>query len=407
MSPEFRYCLKELAIALDRIGVDVSCQPIYAGTQKVQGEERTVFPQREQRVLISLEQKNMDYIKREYVQFPGYHFFIGRQKIGCLDIACQFNHAFEIAQSHYSEDDAFWCLSSHTFNEYLKMGGNPKQAKKIPFGINPELFAPTIPGKRFDTQKGFIFLSMGLPTEGEGLNLLLGAFVEEFSSFDDVCLVLKIPCLDANLAGNQSLSAWLRQWRQPLDVGNGVERNLDQWIKAFVCKKGDKSPEILIIPENEKDVTNMASYYTGCHCFVKPMRTSGFDLSIVEAMACGKPVITTGYGSVLDYCNPQNSYLIAHQMTPLVTDKQGNPDLLFLRWSEPTLSDLKRVMRWVYEHREEASQVGLRAAEQIRLSYTWKTTAQHFVEWLLNLPENPAQQQSSTDNLRSLDPRHF
>lgn len=100
------------------------------------------------------------------------------------------------------------------------------------------------------------------------------------------------------------------------------------------------------------------------------MRTSGFDLSIVEAMACGKPVITTGYGSVLDYCHQQNSYLIHHQMTPMVTDKQGNTDLLFLRWSEPDKGALKRLMRFVYEHREEAGRVGLRAAAQIRRNDT-------------------------------------
>ena len=402
MSPEFRYCLKELAIALDRTGVDVSCQPISAGTQKVQGEERAVFPQREQQVLMSLEQKNMDYIKREYIQFPGYHFFIGHQKIGCLDIACEFNHAFEIAKSYFSTDDAFWCLSSHTLNEYLKMGGNPKRSKKIPFGINPELFSPTIPEKQFDTQKDFIFLSMGLPTQGEGLDLLITAFVEEFSVFDDVCLVLKLPCLDERVDINQSIGTWLRQWRQPLDAVNGAERNLAPWMEAFFSKKGDKSPEILIIRENEEDVTNIASYYTGSDCFLKPMRTSGFDLSIVEAMACGKPVITTRYGSVLDYCHQQNSYLVDYKMTPIGMDKQGNTDLLFLRWSEPDKACLKRLMRFVYEHREEAGQVGLRAAEQIRMNYTWDKIAQQFVKFLLDSPKNPEQKHSPTDTPRNL-----
>lgn len=398
MSAKFRYCLKELAIALHRIGVDVSCE------STSEGEERTVFPQSEQEILTSLAEKDMDYIKREYVQFPGYHFFIGRQKIGCLDIACEFNHAFEIAKTYFSSDDTFWCLSSHTFNEYLKMGGSPERAKKIPFGINSELFSPTIPEKKFDTQKSFIFLSTGFPTQGDGVDLLIAAFVEEFSISDDVCLILRFPCPDENFYSNQSIGAWLHQWQRPLGGTSGVERNLELWIKASVRKKGNKSPEILIIQENEKNVINIASYYTGCDCFVKPMRTSGFDLSTMEAMACGKPVITTGYGSVLDYCHPQISYLIDYQMIPMVPGKQENTDLLFLRWSEPDKAALKRLMRSVYENREEARQVGLRAAEWIQQNNTWDKIAQQFVKMLLDSPKNP-EQQNLKDDLRNLTPR--
>ena len=397
VSSEFRYCLKELAIALDRIGVDISCQPISPRTQQVEGEERTFFPQREQQVLISLEQKNIDYIKREYIQFPGYHFFVGHQKIDCVDIACQLNHAFDVAKSHFSSNDAFCCLSSHTLNQYLKMGANPKQARKILFGINPELFAPDVPRKSFDTQKGFIFLSMGLPTHGEGFDLLLEAFIEEFSALDDVCLVLKIPSLSENWPNNQPINAWLRQWRQPLEMVNQARRDLGAWIETLADKKGGTSPEILIIRENERYITNIASYYAGCDCFVKPMRTSGFDLNIVEAMACGKPVITTEYGSVLDYCQQQNSYLIRQNVTG---NKQGNAESLFLRWSEPDKTSLKQLMRFVYEHREKAEKVGLRAAEQIRLNYTWNRTAQQFVKFLLDSPKNLEPQQALTADLK-------
>lgn len=400
MSPEFRYYLRELAIALHHIGVDVSCEPIYAG------DERTIFPQREQQILNSLEEKNMDYVRREYVQFPGYHFFIGRQKIGCLDIACEFNHAFDMSKTYLSSDDVFWCLSSHSLNEYLKMGGNPKSTEKITFGINPELFAPTIPPKKFRTQKGFIFLYTGLPTQGDGLNLLIAAFVEEFSVYDDVCLVLKFPCHDDNFYSERSIDTWLYQWRRPLDIANTSDRNLDLWVNDLVGEKGNMPPEILIIQENEKDVTNVASYYTGCDCFVKPMYTSGFDSSIIEAMACGKPVITTGYGSVLDYCNQENSYLIDHQVTPMVMDKQGNMDLIFLRWSEPDKGTLKHRMRYVYENRQEARQVGLSAAEQIRSNHTWNKTAQKFVKFLLNTSSN-SELQDLSDDLTDLTPRNL
>jgi len=123
-------------------------------------------------------------------------------------------------------------------------------------------------------------------------------------------------------------------------------------------------------------------------------------------MACGKPVITTGYGSVLDYCHQENSYLIDYQMTPMVIDKQGNMDLIFLRWSEPNKDTLKHQMRYVYENRQEARKVGLSAAEQIRSNHTWNKTAQKFVEFLLKASSN-SELQDLSDDLTDLTPRNL
>ena len=43
------------------------------------------------------------------------------------------------------------------------------------------------------------------------------------------------------------------------------------------------------------------SYVAGCDCYVSLHRSEGFGLTMAEAMACGKPVIATGYSGNLEF----------------------------------------------------------------------------------------------------------
>ena len=50
--------------------------------------------------------------------------------------------------------------------------------------------------------------------------------------------------------------------------------------------------------------------YRSCDVLVHPYRGEGFGLPIAEAMASGLPVIVTGYGACLDFCDEDNALLV-------------------------------------------------------------------------------------------------
>lgn len=51
--------------------------------------------------------------------------------------------------------------------------------------------------------------------------------------------------------------------------------------------------------------------YDSCDVYVHPYRGGAFELNVFEALARGLPVIVTGWGCVLEYCDFHTAYLIA------------------------------------------------------------------------------------------------
>jgi len=74
--------------------------------------------------------------------------------------------------------------------------------------------------------------------------------------------------------------------------------------------------------------------YSGAACFVFPSRYEGFGLPVLEAMACGTPVVASNAGALPEVIgragllvDPENPEGLAASMCQLVTDQQLRADL--------------------------------------------------------------------------------
>lgn len=98
-----------------------------------------------------------------------------------------------------------------------------------------------------------------------------------------------------------------------------------------------------------------------CDCYVSLHRAEGFGLTMAEAMALGKPVIATGYSGNLAFMTAENSYLCPSRTQLIGGDHEPYPPHAF--WGEPDLDAARRLLRHVYERRDEAEERGRRAAD--------------------------------------------
>src|SRR2546428_731861 len=70
------------------------------------------------------------------------------------------------------------------------------------------------------------------------------------------------------------------------------------------------SPEILYLSDTLSP-DELPGLYTACDCLVHPYRGEGFGLPVLEAMACGLPVIVTGGGATDDFVTDEFAYRLS------------------------------------------------------------------------------------------------
>src|SRR5262249_44611888 len=109
---------------------------------------------------------------------------------------------------------------------------------------------------------------------------------------------------------------------------------------------------------------------------VQPFRGEGFCLPAAEAMACGKPVIVTGYGPALDFCAADRAYLVPVREAFFTDRRVGDLETVADPWLvEPDVEALTSFLRHVATHAEEARAKGRAGCAFVEPHLTWDHAA--------------------------------
>jgi glycosyltransferase involved in cell wall biosynthesis len=129
--------------------------------------------------------------------------------------------------------------------------------------------------------------------------------------------------------------------------------------------------------------------YINSDCFVLPTRGEGFGLPVLEALATGLPVITTDFGGVWDFCNPETCFLVringvVRAVAPITVAEKYRGMLV-----EVDKTHLAELMRHVYNNHAEALQKGKVAAEGVKKNWTWEVVISALLPKELLCEEQP------------------
>jgi hypothetical protein len=230
---------------------------------------------------------------------------------------------------------------------YIRSGIPAEKVVVIPNGVDLELYRPDGPRLPLRTRKRYKFLFLGGTIGRKGIDALLESYMSAFTAEDDVCLVIKSSGADS------------------------VYRHsaLDEQIRQLAQQPG--APEIELISENLSDA-EVAALYRACDALVHPYRGEGFGMPIAEAMASGLPVIVTGYGACLDFCDESTAYLIPAQVVAIGEGGGLPPSSIGYWWAEPDRAALVNLLRQVAQSPEAAREKGRRGRERMVNGYSWE-----------------------------------
>ena len=268
-----------------------------------------------------------------------------------------------------------WVPTTH-MSDLMYEAGVASPIHVVPLGVDTDVFHPKAGRMALpNSAKGYRFLCVSWWGPRKGFDILIRAFVTEFTRSDDVSLVISSRSHDS---------------RPSIKIA--------EEIKAIIRATGktDRPPVVL----HSKITTDeeLASLYNACDAFVLASKGEGFSLPIVEAAACGLPVISTRCTAQATYLDDTNSFLLDPEGYERANPRDGRPSSVgrwcayyenqfFPVFGGQSIRKLGALMRQVYEDRGEAAKRAFALTEKVRTTMTWENTVDVVIARLSDISE--------------------
>lgn len=278
----------------------------------------------------------------------------------CLNIWHHWDLSFRIGRGSYTalsffELDALKANSTGSVNcphnfcvasEWAKSIVDPvRESVVVPMGVDTSIFYPG------ETSKGdpYKFFTIGKWEKRKGHDLLAKLFCQAFSEDDNV--ELHLLCNNPYIKPHQ-----VEEWEEHFAESNLADR--------------------IFIHAPFKTHQETADWIRDKDCGLFISRAEGWNMGLLESMACGKPVITTDYSSHTQFCTAENSYLV--QIDELEAAYDGVWFFGEGNWARLGYSQEEQIithMRKVYNERP-LNEAGVVTAN----SLTWKACADKLLQ---------------------------
>jgi glycosyltransferase involved in cell wall biosynthesis/tetratricopeptide (TPR) repeat protein/predicted O-methyltransferase YrrM len=255
--------------------------------------------------------------------------------------------------------DEVWAYSRSVLRAYVASGVPEDRVALVPPGVDPDRFRPGLEPLPLPTQKRVKLLFVGGTIPRKGFDVLLNAYCRAFTRDDDVCLVVK-----------------------DMGIGN-FYRDQTAGPAVRALQADPTAPEVVYLTDDLPDEA-LPRLYAACGALVHPYRGEGFGLPVLEAMACGLPVVVTAGGPSDEFVPQSACWRIPARLRYFEREAAGEmPTVGRPWWLEPDLGALVAVLKEIVASADERQRRGEVpstrskgiAARRAALGWTWARTA--------------------------------
>ncbi len=279
----------------------------------------------------------------------------------CLDKYTGFKIAYNVwEQTRYDNNffeilkkfDQFWCPSKWQKQCVIEQGYPENKVFVVPEAVDGSMFNPDFFNYNLDMYKDnrFKFVLFGRWEYRKATTEIIDTFLKTFKPEEPVDLVLAVDNADYAIDGMKTTEERLNHY-------NFKDSRLK--VLHFV---------------NRQDYVN---YLRNGHVFLSCARSEGWNLPLIEAMACGTPSIYSNCSGQLEFAEGKGHSIKILNEKP-VPDGVGN-------YYEPDFDDLSIVMRNVYKNYWKYKKKALEDSELIRTEFSWDNAANKALNILKNI----------------------
>ena len=124
---------------------------------------------------------------------------------------------------------------------------------------------------------------------------------------------------------------------------------------------------------------NYVKYLKTGHVFLSCARSEGWNLPLIESLACGTPSIYSNWGAQLEFSKGKGTP-VGILGERLVSEGNSYDKMVYNgipgNFCEPDYGHLSKVMRDTYENYEQYKSVAIKDSEKIRSEFTWESMAE-------------------------------
>lgn len=259
------------------------------------------------------------------------------------------------------EYDEFWVPSEWQKQCSIEQGYDPNKIRIVPEGVDVHTFFPEKVDLLDEYKDGrFKFLLFGRWDYRKSTKEIIQTFLKTFSPEEPIDLVVSID----------------NMWGEQMDGYKTTEERLSAY--------GLTDPRIKIkhFPSREDYIKFIK---TG-HVFVSCARSEGWNLPLIEAMACGTPSIYSNCSAQLEFAKGKGIPVNVLGLRKASDNDYGSYSQSDVPgdYYEPDFEELSKKMRFSYEFYDEIKKNSIKESEEIRKNFSWERVGEIGYEAILD-----------------------